>query len=1171
MSKILPSILLGLAVLLAIRPGYAQGGKAIDVCSEVKQELSQAQTTLDQTKRELDALKIVSTELDAAQQALQKAQADLNQSQGEAGSCQQSRENLCRMTQSFARSLSEGSFVDEGLGECVADPVRQSLVRQLSGWTNVTKVLARLRAYSAGESDLPPRMGPMSGSQAETLLAQSLDSRRGPPLLFRRILVEAVVLLAPKYWKSLKSKPGSVDRWFLEAGELPSELVSEVGGDGREGSRAESAPLAKALDLVSAYEMLADCNGPLAARDCHRATQLRRLIDAHGPLVARRRIEEIWSVDCSELAPTTINDWLRNLSVSRSNTDETERVTSAVRAKLATCFLRDAEAPRSFAAWLAPLAPRTEDIRDASGAQIEELRRTFQSGASRHCGRAVRVLQNLPTTKTCSATEDTLKVLREWSASATDKLGFEDAACDRYARALFAGESVIVDGSFPSPPAIDDVLRKVEDAPLTNMGHLRELCGQRSGQGDSFVAAATGLSAVARNLGEDPAHFPWLIDSTRSVPREDVLAERAATTSHWLRSWFDDSLACSLLELNDSRCEACQESPGQPRYDCIKVGAVEKRWRARTGVLFAALIGLLLLAASLITFVRFRRALHRHGEWHAQSERHLSSLGLEVEGGRLRYFFPERFRRFTIRLPRSSAWARWGNSAIVVRADDDAVRARDINHAGAVGKTSRSTLVFLVHRDGAAPDLGAVRAVLDWSARGGPKAVQIIMISTSRLLWTKKAEDLLELADESSLRSNPFEVRGRVTNSSQFFDRERLVSGLLGSAQAGHFSVITGLRRFGKSSLALEVARRLPGPTAFVDLSGFHHEIGISRDPSFAADAILRFACTQLLASAEDYLGREPTLQAPEGTIDATTLASWLRDFAKELRHVREGTVPPALIIFDEVEQAIGASSELGHALDVLAILMGRLKNALPGASAREPSRVGVIFSSALHPLLWAPLATLAHQSIVGSFQFVAVPCLPREATVSMMQALGARQGIRFSEEALDLIVEESQGVPLLARRLGTSVLELYDPERARQGTLGAVQIGIEGVRAAVEREANKGSPSRVWIESEIAEPKSPGGAVLRALARAEWLKTTEVHQIAAAAFYREFESTGIKERLSPEEGERRAEEAGAVTVRILGESGLLRGHGDLTDPEGYELPGGVIRTILSSLDRRPD
>ncbi len=197
----------------------------------------------------------------------------------------------------------------------------------------------------------------------------------------------------------------------------------------------------------------------------------------------------------------------------------------------------------------------------------------------------------------------------------------------------------------------------------------------------------------------------------------------------------------------------------------------------------------------------------------------------------------------------------------------------------------------------------------------------------------------------------------------------------------------------------------------------------------------------------------------------------------------------------------------------------------------------------------------------------LSVSCLPEEAAASMMRGLGARQGIRFKEEALRMLVRESQGVPLLVRRLGTAVLELYDPDRARQGALGAVEIGAEGVRAALEREEAEGSPLRVWIESEIAEPRSPGGVVLRALARVDRLDALELRHVAARAFREQFDITGLTRTLTREEVLRRTQEAAGVSIRILGDSGLLKAHGDPTEPEAYELPDGVIRRVLRAAD----
>ena len=188
-----------------------------------------------------------------------------------------------------------------------------------------------------------------------------------------------------------------------------------------------------------------------------------------------------------------------------------------------------------------------------------------------------------------------------------------------------------------------------------------------------------------------------------------------------------------------------------------------------------------------------------------------------------------------------------------------------------------------------------------------------------------------------------------------------------------------------------------------------------------------------------------------------------------------------------------------------------------------------------------------------------------------MMRGLGGRQGIRFADEALDFIIEQSQGVPLLLRRIGTSVLELYDPDHARQGSLGAVNVGIEGAREAVAREEREGSPLRVWVESEIAEPSGPAGAMLRALATGGRLDVMTLREIAERGVLAEFASSGVTQSLTGDEVQRRAQEAGSVLLRLLGETGLLVPIGDPISPEAFELAEGAIRRVLGRLPGNRD
>ena len=278
------------------------------------------------------------------------------------------------------------------------------------------------------------------------------------------------------------------------------------------------------------------------------------------------------------------------------------------------------------------------------------------------------------------------------------------------------------------------------------------------------------------------------------------------------------------------------------------------------------------------------------------------------------------------------------------------------------------------------------------------------------------------------------------------------------------------------------------------------------------------------------------------------------------------------LLVLDELEQVLAMdASRAGQALDVLAILLGRLRNALgESPSPSGAASVGVLLCGALHPLLWAPLRTLGQQSIMGAFPSLCVPCLSPEAASSMMRGLGGRQGIRFADEALDFIIKQSQGVPLLLRRIGTSVLELYDPDHARQGSLGAVNVGIEGAREAVAREEREGSPLRVWVESEIAEPAGPGGGdAPRARGRGRRGRRA-LREIAERGILAQFASSGVMQSLTREEVQRRAQEAGSVMLRLLGETGLLVPVGDPMAPEAYELADGAIRRVLARADAVP-
>lgn len=1047
---------------------------------------------------------------------------------------------------------------------------RERLEPIATGANNASAFLGQLAAYQAGESDTFPR--PRAGNTPLEKIIQRLARDAGGRAFHRRLLVEALKVVAPKAWARIKERPpAEIEAWFVASTPLDADIVAEAQRVPTAANAPDGAPLSAALHLVRAFQMVASCSAGGDARECGRAHQLQQLLESTGSLVVRRRIQEVWATECTTISPDVTVGWIQDFPIAHGGSDASwKEIGDAVYAKLLACYLDDASEHLAYGTWLKSQLPAVDRLTNAQLHRVDAIKARWKDvSREASCARAVRAMQTMAVPATCVMPAGEFRAaLEEWTSqkAALDDADVPLAMCSQYAQLLWEGKAASIDGSFARPPSLDEMV-VAKDMPPTPMWRLRAHCEERRGAPASFPEAIGTLARFGRFFGEGSDHAPFRVDASNGKPFELAAFEASQGAKPWASHLVSGLSSCKAVGIDDARCRACTSGSEAARYDCALVGRLEESWSQRTrNAIFGVAAAIALLAAA--TWARrMARARKTYAEWARDTETFFGGIGLEARADRWRALLPSRLDAMELALPSDGAWERWGAKAAVVRAPPGPrVLERDVNHAAFVARRLGASVVLLEHDDEASPDLSAVRAILEWAAKGGSRAAQILPIGVSRVRWSKNAHDILDLVEESSLRGNPFELRGRVATSTQFFNRERLVSGLLAAAHAGHWTVVTGLRRFGKSSLALEVARRLPGASAYVDISGFDHELEHGEDPGKTADAILRYVCLHLLESAR---ARWPGVEGPalprEGeSVDAATLTLWFRDLSRACRAASER--PAAfLVVLDEIEQALDVGPHRLHrALDVLAIVIGRLKSAVGDAAMPEGGApITVFLTSAIHPLLWAPLRTLSHQSIMGSFPRVCVPCLEDDSATTMMRSLGARQGIRFSEPALAAIVEESHGVPLLLRRLGASILELYDAERARQGSLGAVEIGVEGTAEAIAREGREGSPLRTWIESEIAPANAVTGSLLRRLAREDTVSVEKLWTHAKRRIEVEFAQSGIAETLAPHELERRAEEAAHVIVQLLHESGLVLPHGDLTAPDGYSLPDGAIRRAL--------
>lgn len=1176
----------GFALSLAFVAGPARAQDA-GACVAIEQSLREAQ----RARNEAEASRTRSEEARAeCNEELGRTKEKLSTSTQAETSCQGEKQVQCTQMGSFVEKLANGQSPAGSPNACVSPEQVLRVAEQYRGMAATSSALAQLGAYAAGESDTLPAFG-SSTPQAERILSRVL-SNRGGLRVYRRLLVEAVQRLVPNTWSQLKAGGApALEAWFNSADPLDPAFVEEAKKERTTGDRSDPV-LSTTLRLVQAYELLARCNDPtFTVKSCARARQLRQLLESTGPLTVARRTEEIWGNECTAIGPPLVAGWLVDFP-TEANSKVAQELLDALYTKLYACWLTGGAENESFPRWMSRRLPSANELPQKSLLRRKELEERWREGSAQDtCGRAALALNHMPAPEACTIPPDIAEAAGAWATaqkqlSDTDRERFDVRLCDQFVQKLWEGNSITIPASFERAPIFEELVQETEHRLPTSIATLRGHCQARRGPEATFGPGLVELGKLAQRFGEATDVAPWRLTADLSEPQESARFRAAARPTAWLGSALTGKSSCEQLGLEDARCNECRTlaagSNAASAYDCTLYDRLDQRW-ARYRVLGIGLVLSLLLAfAGIVHGARIRRARKRFGSWSKQTAAHLGALGLTATKSPWRWAFPGQEAMLRLALPDSGGWERHGKHAVVVHAlGSAAVTEGDVNRAAAMADSEQAKLVILTHEPGASPDLGAIRASLDWAARGGHKAVQVLPLSTERLHWSSRAVDLLDVVDDSSLRGNPFEVRGRITSSAQFFNRERLVSALLASVQAGKWTIVTGLRRFGKSSLTLEVARRLPGPAAYVDLTGFYHELadgtlsasGEYRVPGHgvtAVDVVLRQLCQNLLDAANT---RYPNLEgvelpADDSVLDGAHLSVFFRSLSRSIVAATGQPAPPLLLVLDEIEQALGGrSAVLAKSVEAFAVLLGRLKSAVVDASAaNRQAPVGILLGCAVHPILWAPLPTLAQQSIMGTFQSVCVPSLPVEAAEQMMKSLGAWHGVRFTEPALAKLLEASQRVPLLLRRLGSSVLELYDIERAHQGGLGAVNVGEVGADEAIAREERVGSPVRVWVESEIAPSGTPVGAVLRHLASVDGGqdKLEALAQIARTEILASFHEAGFAATLTEEELERRADEAAHVTLRLLGESGLVEPLGDLTSPDGYVLPDGIVRRTLA-------
>ncbi|MDF2698170.1 MAG: hypothetical protein K0S65_6553, partial [Labilithrix sp.] len=295
------------AIAQAVPASAASAGAS--ACTELSRELEASRRALDEAQKVATS---VAKEGADCNRELTAAAEKLAQSNTSTRSCEKEKEHICSSTAAFVDELGRGQSRGASETGCVSPEQQARLDGLFAGWSSTTTWLAQLAAYQAGESDTFPR--PRTGNTPVERILQRLGREGAGRALHRRLLVEALEIIAPQAWSSLRARRGTtIDEWFVAVAPLDPDIVSEAQDASVTSAGATSRSLTDALHLVRAYQVAAGCPSPTPdTRGCGRARQLQLLLESTGSLVVRRRVQDIWATECTTISAEVIGPWLED-------------------------------------------------------------------------------------------------------------------------------------------------------------------------------------------------------------------------------------------------------------------------------------------------------------------------------------------------------------------------------------------------------------------------------------------------------------------------------------------------------------------------------------------------------------------------------------------------------------------------------------------------------------------------------------------------------------------------------------------------------------------------------------------------------------------------------------------------------------------------------------------
>jgi hypothetical protein len=309
------------------------------------------------------------------------------------------------------------------------------------------------------------------------------------------------------------------------------------------------------------------------------------------------------------------------------------------------------------------------------------------------------------------------------------------------------------------------------------------------------------------------------------------------------------------------------------------------------------------------------------------------------------------------------------------------------------------------------PEPGARYRLYEIRQREGLAIVPLDVSLFGQIEPNRSANDILASEiDQATGQQNLYAISGPVSGDLSFFGRERVLQQVIDLLNAGQPVGIFGLRKVGKTSLIQRLQGRLAQqrPVALVDTQKSAQQQGIW---SLYPDIIAAFANHLQRYQAEIALPDLQLWTEPEASSSEMADA-----FIQDLQAFHTALGEPdqdkrLLLIVDEIDRLLPAGEKPGY--EGFATLFGQLRAANQQARMLDFLVVGV--DAAVNRVeRWRDRDNEFYRAL----REVWMPPMEPDDVREMIESLGSQMGVRYEDEALDLLARCGGGQPFVTRQM---------------------------------------------------------------------------------------------------------------------------------------------------------